>query len=149
MASLDLQFYTHGCTFLPGRRMTAMTVHRIDCRSLPEPPIDLCIRHTGLDRQLANVFWRQPAYQDRLADEISTIEQILQDCRGVQPKVLIEITCKHGMHRSVAMADKLRRHFSGAYPWLRVGPVKHYDIKSGIRDYRRKYGADLFPDYNF
>lgn len=147
--SLHIRFMSYAHTIGPPN-LTLRTLLTIDCTNLPPPSFALQKRYTGLDRPISDVFFRRSrnvsAYEcalDRIYDQI----RHWTPNRGYD-EVVVLVKCMQGMHRSVAMAEKLADEV-GNWGGVRVR-CEHLDlgeavgkmVMRGYGPYRRRWRGD-------
>lgn len=108
------------------------TIMQIDCSRLPPPPRHLCDRFTGLDPVIATDFFSHDInvalYESALDVLRSSIDNARHD--GVE-HVAVLVGCRIGVHRSVAMAEAMRKRVLG---WEGVEVrVEHLDLGRELR----------------
>lgn len=105
---LKIYFYTCGRSYRLsdglGPRILSMS-----CADTTPPPPEMCLRFSGLDRELSDWLFSHREYRvkytralDRIADAVGAWQPSRDG-----PRFSAVIKCKAGVHRSVAMADKL------------------------------------------
>ena len=131
-----VQFYTYGINFSQYIREPNL-IYEVDCSQLPPPPKHLCRTGTGLDDEVATAFWHHRQNEDRYRQAAEDICEIIQSLSRQEPgrkrSVSVAVFCKAGMHRSVAMAERLARHFGTRYGGVMVLKPRHYDLAAGVR----------------
>ena len=85
-----------------------------DARCLPNPYYDPALRPlTGMDQPVADFLMRQPSVGPYLTHILGFLERWLPEFeRDQRSYVTVAIGCTGGQHRSVYLAEELRRHFS-------------------------------------
>jgi UPF0042 nucleotide-binding protein len=86
-----------------------------DARSLPNPYWDAALRElSGRDEAVIEYLEAQPEAQRFLADLIEFLERWLPSLvRSSRSYLTVAVGCTGGQHRSVFLAERLARHFSG------------------------------------
>lgn len=142
--ALRVRFVSYAHT-LGKPRLPFHTILTIDCTTLPCPSFCLQKRYTGLDRQISDaVFARsrsEATYQwalDRIFDQI---RYWTPNCG--YDEVMVLVKCMQGMHRSVAMAERLAdevRRWRGVLvrcEHLDLGEAVGAMVQRGYGPYRR------------
>ncbi|WP_297571863.1 RNase adapter RapZ [uncultured Deefgea sp.] len=85
-----------------------------DARCLPNPFYDPALRPlTGMDQPVADFLMRQASVGNYLTHILGFLERWLPEFeRDQRSYVTVAIGCTGGQHRSVYLAEELRRHFS-------------------------------------
>ncbi len=93
-----------------------------DIRCLPNPHWQPGLRPlTGLDTEVATYLEAEPLTQALFDDIRSYLEHWLPRFETENRSYLtVAIGCTGGQHRSVYMAERLKRHFSASYPKVLV-----------------------------
>lgn len=140
---LCLHIYTYGESY--GRTPSPPHPPHIDftisCKHLQPPPARILDHYTGLDPELSDAFFSYPdneAFYQRVKSQLwtyinGTDHPYEEDC------IVSLISCRAGMHRSVAMAERLTNFFR-----FRGKPCrcKHFDLmRSTIREDERLAGG--------
>jgi UPF0042 nucleotide-binding protein len=109
-AKLTLIFQSFG--FKHGIPLDADFV--FDARCLPNPYYDPELRPlTGMDKPVADFLMRQPSVGPYLTHILGFLERWLPEFeRDQRSYITVAIGCTGGQHRSVYLAEELRRHFS-------------------------------------
>ncbi|WP_410498548.1 RNase adapter RapZ [Chitinibacter sp. S2-10] len=109
-AKLTLIFQSFG--FKHGIPLDADFV--FDARCLPNPYYDPALRPlTGMDQPVADFLMRQPTVGPYLTHILGFLERWLPEFeRDQRSYVTVAIGCTGGQHRSVYLAEELRRHFA-------------------------------------
>ena len=86
-----------------------------DVRCLPNPYWDTALRSlTGLDKGVMNFLAEQPEAEDMYEDIRSYVEKWLPKFESNNRSYMtVGVGCTGGQHRSVYLAEKLGRYFSG------------------------------------
>lgn len=103
----------------------------IPCISLQAPPSHLCNRYTGLDRIVSDTFFSYPANEAFYRQNRASLEYGLNNYPSGPREgcVVIAVSCKAGVHRSVAMAERMTRSLRrGGY----VVSCEHLDLARSI-----------------
>ena len=69
---------------------------------------------------------------ERYRAAIHDFRELLYELPHTRNSAAIEIFCSAGMHRSVAMAERLTDHIRRYWPWVRVEGPKHYTLRTGL-----------------
>ena len=80
----------------------------VDCVQTEPPPLELREKYTGVDKELADVYWSNPLHVKLREETLDRLELKILDGpfqRGGCAAVVVN--CMSGAHRSVAMAEKL------------------------------------------
>ena len=114
-------------------------VYRVDCSRLPAPPHHLCKVTTGLDVETAAAFWALGGNEEHYRRVVINTSKALHLALGDHKNqaVTVAVFCKLGMHRSVAMAERLAKHFAKV-PGFSVLPVRHLDLATGVKRQQEK-----------
>ena len=119
----------------------------LDCRGMQPPPRHLLDLYTGASPTLAHAFFSMPGHETTYRTAYRDLEDLLGMLltnRNPQIRpggcVAFLISCRVGMHRSVAMAERLARDMQDL--WRENGvrvEVEHLDtdIDRGIRRQQR------------
>ncbi|QLG87041.1 RNase adapter RapZ [Chitinibacter bivalviorum] len=109
-AKLTLIFQSFG--FKHGIPLDADFV--FDARCLPNPYYDPALRPlTGMDKPVADFLMRQASVGPYLTHILGFLERWLPEFeRDQRSYVTVAIGCTGGQHRSVYLAEELRRHFA-------------------------------------
>lgn len=112
---LKINFYTCGRDF-DFRPYTdfAPCILNISCVSMQPPPQALCVRFSGRDRELSDWLFARREYRVKYGHALEKIADAVERWRPRRhgQRFCAIVKCMHGMHRSVAMADKLAREVS-------------------------------------
>ena len=86
----------------------------VDCSDLEPPPAYLCNRFTGLQREISDHFFSIPEHVDILEDVYSDLKEKIRDwSRDTDGHtLLVPVACRAGLHRSVAMAERIAKKIS-------------------------------------
>lgn len=141
--SVTIYFVTYGQKYRrrEPRRQQAPTIGSIDCADLPAPPRDICRAYTGLDTVVSRDLFSHPESVAMFEDALNMIEDDLNGGRASRRSVTVLVSCTAGMHRSVAMAERLAREVGS---WRHVtAKARHLDLEEGLANgneaRRRRY----------
>jgi predicted protein tyrosine phosphatase len=85
----------------------AETINTINCACLIPPPASVCRKYTGLDAAVADDFFRHKGNQAVFEQKLREIEAFLAANPMREGCVAVMVSCVMGVHRSVAMAERL------------------------------------------
>ena len=132
---LCMHFYTYGQSLRSEPRLSYPTIIRINCARLKPPADHICEGRTGLDFKAADTFFsnsnNETCYQEAL-DEIQRYLDKHDDHIGC---VAIMVSCYYGVHRSVAMAERLATDIE-RWAGLSVH-CRHLDLGKAIERQKR------------
>lgn len=111
-------------------RLDCPIVRSFDCSFLQPPSNGLCSRYTGLDRPLSDAFFSHPANEEQYSANLRTCAEGIEGWRLIGSHVAILVLCRAGMHRSVAMAERLAKQIS-TWQYLDA-TVCHFDLRSSM-----------------
>lgn len=105
----------------------------LDLSGVQTPPRHLLQRYTGASFELARSFFSLPGHEDLYHNCLRSLEDEL-DIRLSDPRerpggcVAVVVNCRSGMHRSVAMVERLARDVEEGWlrDWVEV-VVEHLD----------------------
>ena len=120
----------------------------IPCIHLPAPSKPLCDYYTGLDRPLSSAFFSNPANEAYFRQQRAALAAyIVHPAIASQGRcVVVWVSCRAGMHRSVAVAERFARE-------LRRGrwgvECRHLDLERSVarREERLVRERDLSLGY--
>lgn len=130
-----VHFITYGSDYGPARVRGRRTVLTLDLSNNRPPPKQLCEKYTGLDYEVAKSFFSDQANEEKYHWALEKLSQ----ARGLEPRggcVAALINCTAGMHRSVAMAERLAirvRSWDGF-----KAECLHLDLEKGIEIQKRE-----------
>ncbi|KAL8647931.1 MAG: hypothetical protein Q9210_005269 [Variospora velana] len=107
---VTIDFITCSLNYRPNLRSTPRILD-LRCDSLPYPCRGMLLRYSGMDRELSEWFFAHREYRvthNRALDEIDDALEKWQPNRH-GPRLVAIVRCKAGVHRSVAMAERLAR----------------------------------------
>ena len=104
---LCMHFYTYGKRLRPEPRLAHPTIFRVNCIRLKPPPDHICERYTGLDSKVADSFFSNSANERRFQEALDQVQHFLDKHDDHIGCVAIMVSCYLGVHRSVAMAERL------------------------------------------
>ena len=137
-SNMILDFYTYGQSLGPKPVFHIPNIIDVDCSRLKAPPPELCYDYTGLDVPLADAFFSIRRNEARFQKALDQIQRFLDKHEDYVGCVAITVSCYYGMHRSVAMAERLA---TVVERWTRLNVhCKHLDLKRG-REKQRKAKA--------
>ena len=113
LPSVCLHIITSGVTWGPPSVPMPVLCH-FDCRTMQPPPRHLLDLYTGASPTLAHAFFSMPGHETIYLDVYLALEDqlgMLLSNPLLRPGgcVAFLISCRVGMHRSVAMAERLAR----------------------------------------
>lgn len=115
-------------------------LQRVECHELVPPHSHILRRSHGLNPELSNAFFALPASENAYHEALALLQSHLRQVPIHVAHVAVLTSCRAGMHRSVAMAERLANEVGG-WHGVRVGRCKHIDLKDSIRSCERKgYG---------
>lgn len=122
--------------------MKIPTLMTINCSRLHAPPFGLQTRYTGLDHQISSGFFSHSRNEDAYEE---ALDQLYNSVKCWTPKsdlgeeMAVLVKCTMGMHRSVAMAEKLAEEVAR---WKGVKVFcEHLDLNDAIAEMEsRGYG---------
>ena len=80
----------------------------VDCVNTEPPPLELREKYTGVDKELADVYWSNPLHVKLREETLDKLEvDILNGPFQQGGCAAVVVNCMSGAHRSVAMAEKL------------------------------------------
>ncbi|KAL9120946.1 MAG: hypothetical protein Q9187_002496 [Circinaria calcarea] len=133
----QVQFLSYGQSQRP-HPTDSNIIYRVDCSRLPPPPHHLCEVTTGLDVETAEAFWTRGTNNEYYHRVVGEINKALHVAWNEKNKVVIvAVFCMLGMHRSVAMADRLAKHFA-RFLGLSVLEPRHLDLAARIKRQRER-----------
>ena len=149
---LCMHFYTYGQSLRSEPKLSEPTIIRVNCVRLKPPPDYICEGRTGLDRKVADNFFsnskNQRCYQkalDQVEDFLDQVEHYLDRHDNDIGCVAIMVSCYIGVHRSVAMAERLATDIEKRWTGLSVH-CRHLDLGKEIERQRRaKYREGYWP----
>ena len=115
-------------------------VKLISCKHLRCPPQRLLEKYTGLDPEISKSFFSDRKNEDAYRDALRRLKGILRDMKDKQPHLAVLVSCVHGMHRSVAMAERLAQEVR-SWPGVKVLPCEHVDLKARMERRERRQKA--------
>ncbi|KAI4186669.1 MAG: hypothetical protein L6R41_003343 [Letrouitia leprolyta] len=123
-----IDFLTCGHQYHPNTGSVPVILN-ISCAKMLPPPNELCSRYCGLDRELSDWLFSHREYRARCSWALDMIQDGIDAWRPSRdrPRLCVIVKCKLGVHRSVAMAEKLARIVSG---WRGVRVTIEYVILS-------------------
>ncbi len=104
---LCMHFYTYGQSLRPEPRLLYPTIIRVNCAKLEPPANHICEGHTGLDSKVADIFFSDSTNEARFREALDQIQRYLDKHDDHIGCVAIMVSCYYGVHRSVAMAERL------------------------------------------
>lgn len=106
-------------------------VQRVKCHELVPPPIHILRRSHGLNPELSRAFFALPANENAYHEALALLQSNLRQVPIHVTHVAVLTSCRAGMHRSVAMAERLANEVGGWYG-VRVGRCHHIDLRDSI-----------------
>ncbi|MCJ1424117.1 hypothetical protein MMC29_002004 [Sticta canariensis] len=118
-------------------RLPIPVLQRFPCHEL-EPPDRYILNHWhGLDPELAHAFFANPDNEDAYQENVALLQSSLHRVPQSVTHVAVLTSCRAGMHRSVAMAERLAQEV-GRWHGVRVKTCKHYDLEESIRSHEER-----------
>ncbi|KAI4133285.1 MAG: hypothetical protein LQ338_000343 [Usnochroma carphineum] len=107
---LEIEFLTCGRKYSPDIG-SSPCILSISCIELEPPPRDMTLRYSGLDRELSDWLFSRGEYRRKYRRAIDKIADAVDRWRPSRhgPRFVAIVKCMAGVHRSVAMAEKLAR----------------------------------------
>ena len=132
---LHVKFVSYAATL--GRpQLHIPSLLTVDCTRLHAPSTSLQKRYTGLDTKLSDAFFdrtlNEKAYHNALDRIYNEAHRWMEssDYGKDGEEVAVLVKCMAGMHRSVAMAERLADEVSG---WRNVKVrVQHADLREAV-----------------
>lgn len=121
----------------------------VDCTDLHSPSVSLQKRFTGMDAQLSDAFFARSLNEEACQIALHRIYNAAnhwtaEDYGQVEDEVAVGVKCTAGMHRSVAMAERLAEEVS-AWRGVKVR-VQHLDLREAVGAMEEKgYGPYYRP----
>ena len=117
-----------------GKPLAFMPAFNIDARNFATPKNEMCERYTGRDPEFANTLFNtadhEVLYQRIVADAKNTI-RVWRHGANPPEEVAVLVGCKAGMHRSVAVAERLAKEM-GKWHGLGVDSVRCLHVDLGM-----------------
>ena len=132
---LCMHFYTYGRSLRSEPRLSYPTIIRVNCATLKPPADHICEGHTGLDFKVADTFFSNPNNETRYQRALDQIQHFLDKHDDHIGCVAVMISCYYGVHRSVAMAERLATDIE-RWTGLSVH-CRHLDLGKGIEWQKR------------
>lgn len=111
--TLCIHIYTYGKHYgeLPNIPFPHQTpFFTTPCIHLRAPSKPLCDRYTGLDVTLSDAFFSTPVNEAYYQQQRSALDEYLRHPRIARGGcVVVAVSCLIGMHRSVSMAERMKR----------------------------------------
>lgn len=132
---LCMHFYTYGQSLRPEPRLSYPTIIRVNCAKLKPPANHICEGHTGLDSKVADSFFSDSTNETRFQEALDQIQRYLDKHNDHIGCVAIMVSCYYGVHRSVAMAERLA---TAVERWTGLSVhCRHLDLGKGIERQQR------------
>ena len=132
---LCMHFYTYGQSLRPEPRLSHPTIFRVNCAQLKPPADHICEGNTGLDRKVADSFFSYSANETRFQEALDQVQRYLDKHDDHIGCVAIMVSCYWGVHRSVAMAERLA---TVVEKWTGLSVhCRHLDLGKGIERQQR------------
>lgn len=119
----------------PSLRMPVL--QHFPCHELVPPDEYFLHRWHGLNPELARAFFAFPANENAYREALGLLESQLDLVPAHVTHVAVLTSCRAGMHRSVAMAERLAKEVS-RWHGVRVENCKHLDLEDSIRSHERR-----------
>ena len=132
---LCMHFYTYGRSLRSEPRLSYPTIIRVNCATLKPPADHICEGHTGLDFKVADTFFSNPNNETRYQKALDQIQHYLDKHDDHIGCVAVMVSCYYGVHRSVAMAERLATDIE-RWTGLSVH-CRHLDLGKGIEWQKR------------
>ena len=87
----------------------AEIINSVDCARLRPPPREICAEHTGLDQQVSNIFFSDEQNNAVFHQKLHEIQAWIATHPKHNGCVAVLVSCRIGVHRSVAMAERLAK----------------------------------------
>ncbi|MCJ1239385.1 hypothetical protein MMC14_007381 [Varicellaria rhodocarpa] len=156
----QIRIYSHA-RHQPIHTLTKTSIHlTINCAILQPPPLSICHNHSGLEAMVSDTFFSYPANEARYKTAIKDIQTLLlkknnnnnnnNKDRCKKPLIIgVSVFCSFGCHRSVAMAERLRKGCQRLFEEKVGGEelteltvattrVKHFNVENALRIMREK-----------
>ncbi len=104
-----IHFYTFGHYYNRIPELSHPLLMHVECRSLTAPPENLCDRYTGLDPKIRDDFFSHRSNEAAFQSNLTTLREKLDRRRNSAGCLAVLVSCRMGMHRSVAMAERLSK----------------------------------------
>ncbi|KAL9014440.1 MAG: hypothetical protein Q9173_000922 [Seirophora scorigena] len=126
--TVAIDFLTCGLSYRPNLGSTPCILS-IKCHNLAPPSRNMCLRYSGLDRELSDWLFARREYRVKYQRALDKIEDALDRWRPGRdgPRLVAIVKCKAGVHRSVAMAEKLAKEVKR---WKGVRTSVEYVVQS-------------------
>lgn len=111
-----------------------------DLCALQAPPRHLLDRYTGASREISESFFSLPGNERFYQNSLDALEDELHRLNNPLPSVAVLMNCRAGMHRSVAMAERLAGDVEN-WRWEGLNAVVEHldtDVVRGIRRAQRR-----------
>ena len=136
---LCMHFYTYGQSLRREPRLSHSTIFRVNCIKLKPPAGHICEEHTGLDKKVADSFFSYSANERRFQEALDQVQHFLDKHDDHIGCVAIMVSCYWGVHRSVAMAERLA---TVVEKWTGLSVhCRHLDLGKGIERIERQQRA--------
>lgn len=111
---LKIDFYTCGRRYHPEVGSTPVILN-MSCAKMLPPPTKMVQRYTGLDRKLSDWLFSHREYRVKCTRALDRIDDAIDAWRPSRdgPRLCVIVKCKAGVHRSVAMAERLAKEVRG------------------------------------
>ena len=132
---LCMHFYTYGQSLRSEPRLSHPTIFRVNCINLKPPQDHICEKYTGIDSKVADSFFSNSANERRFQEALDQIQRYLDKHDDHVGCVAIMVSCYLGVHRSVAMAERLA---TVVEKWTGLSVhCRHLDLGKGIERQQR------------
>jgi len=105
-------------------------IKHVECVTLDAPSRELCHRYTGKDRVLSEAFFSNPKNEAVFRSEMASIDEELDRNTPSDRCLTVLVSCQLGMHRSVAMAERIAKELRGR---RFKTTIKHVDLEESMR----------------
>ena len=137
---MNPKVHLHFCTFgveRPARPDVFLPVLlEIDCR-ITSPAKELRSHYTGLDAIIVNDIFSRPENEAMYQDHLAEIKHRVRSLKRADPRAfLIPVYCGAGVHRSVAISERLM-HDLKHWPYV-TSQVTYLNLRDAIEKRVRK-----------
>lgn len=118
----------------------------LDLSTMQAPPRHLCDRFTGINPEISQSYFAVPGHEAHYLNVMRTLENVLRDVyanpasRSGSDCLAVLVNCRAGMHRSVAVAERMARDVERNYGGEGVVVVVEHldtDVQRGVRRVQR------------
>lgn len=118
-------------------RLHMPILHHVPCHELVPPDQHILHHWHGLDPELARAFFAHPANEEAYQQIVALLRSRLLRVPAHVAHVAVLTSCIAGMHRSVAMAERLAREV-GRWHGVSVERCRHLDLEDSVRSHERR-----------